>query len=363
MQSSSELGNVPPHYKTLGVDPSITPEDLTKHYRKVSLQLHPDRVAHREGITAEERRAMDSQYQRITEAYRELSDAEKRSAYDTRHGVNFNARVHSVLRTIHSHNDAAQSRMCATKTAEETSRTTAEKRRRDETEKEAPAEEEEEEEYNPDSFSEDEVAASREKDTKFFSLQLLGVMDRTSHLRSIRLVKRRTRDAEGAIIDTEKSWGIVLHQNYIVDCDKTKYDGDNRIIFPCRIVQIGHFSLGDEEQPVTDKLRQVEEEARRRAPDKDVEVSILVKYNVQDWLLVGDATLLQNADVLDKFVAEGSYPLLSQLRSSVITAVNGNAVENGAELKEALAASSQANKTVLTAAFLPQIVKKKSHNY
>ncbi|KAG5474701.1 hypothetical protein LSCM4_03876 [Leishmania orientalis] len=100
--------NAPPHYQCLGVDPSINAADLARHYKKLSLQLHPDRAAYRDDADNEEH--VRDRYQRITEAYAVLSDPEKRSAYDTKHGVNFQSRLAHLQSVIGQHNTMAVQR-------------------------------------------------------------------------------------------------------------------------------------------------------------------------------------------------------------------------------------------------------------
>ena len=58
------------HYSTLGVAKTATPDEIKKAYRKLASQHHPDKG----GDTAK--------FQEIEEAYRTLSDPEKRAQYD-----------------------------------------------------------------------------------------------------------------------------------------------------------------------------------------------------------------------------------------------------------------------------------------
>jgi len=58
------------HYETLGVSKTATPDEIKKAYRKLASQHHPDKG----GDTA--------MFQKIEEAYRILSDPEKKSQYD-----------------------------------------------------------------------------------------------------------------------------------------------------------------------------------------------------------------------------------------------------------------------------------------
>lgn len=58
------------HYKTLGVARNATPDEIKKAYRKLASQHHPDKG----GDTA--------MFQKIEEAYRVLSDPQKKQEYD-----------------------------------------------------------------------------------------------------------------------------------------------------------------------------------------------------------------------------------------------------------------------------------------
>ena len=58
------------HYQTLGVAKTATPDEIKKAYRKLASQHHPDKG----GDTA--------MFQKVEEAYRVLSDPQKRQEYD-----------------------------------------------------------------------------------------------------------------------------------------------------------------------------------------------------------------------------------------------------------------------------------------
>jgi len=62
------------YYKILGVNRNATQEEIKKAYRKLAIELHPDK--HPNNKQAEER------FQQITEAYHVLSDPNKRRRYD-----------------------------------------------------------------------------------------------------------------------------------------------------------------------------------------------------------------------------------------------------------------------------------------
>ncbi len=62
------------YYEVLGVDRTVTEQELKKAYRRLALELHPDR--NREDPMAEEK------FKEASEAYQVLSDQEKRELYD-----------------------------------------------------------------------------------------------------------------------------------------------------------------------------------------------------------------------------------------------------------------------------------------
>jgi len=57
-------------YKILGVNPSATPAEIKESYRRLSMDLHPDRGGDQKHFI------------KITEAYNILSDKDKRKQYD-----------------------------------------------------------------------------------------------------------------------------------------------------------------------------------------------------------------------------------------------------------------------------------------
>ena len=62
------------YYKVLGVDENISEKELTKAYRKLARQLHPD--ANPGDSSAEER------FKEVSAAYDVLGDSKKRAEYD-----------------------------------------------------------------------------------------------------------------------------------------------------------------------------------------------------------------------------------------------------------------------------------------
>ena len=71
------MANGKDYYKVLGIDKSASEEDVKKAYRKLAREHHPDVVSEKDKEAAEKR------FKEINEAYRVLSDAEKRKMYDT----------------------------------------------------------------------------------------------------------------------------------------------------------------------------------------------------------------------------------------------------------------------------------------
>ena len=62
------------HYDVLQIDPKATPDEIKRAFRRLSMDLHPDK----NGNSEESKRA----FQEINEAYNVLSDPEKRGNYD-----------------------------------------------------------------------------------------------------------------------------------------------------------------------------------------------------------------------------------------------------------------------------------------
>ena len=70
------------YYKTLGVDPKATDQEIRKAYKKLAIKWHPDKNGNSK--EAEEK------FKAISEAYSVLSDKEKRREYDGYcSGINF----------------------------------------------------------------------------------------------------------------------------------------------------------------------------------------------------------------------------------------------------------------------------------
>ncbi len=63
------------YYETLGVEKTATAEDIKKAFRKLARQHHPD--------VAKDKKAAETKFKEINEAYEVLGDPEKRKKYDT----------------------------------------------------------------------------------------------------------------------------------------------------------------------------------------------------------------------------------------------------------------------------------------
>ena len=65
--------NARDYYETLGVNRNAQPEDISRAYKRLSLQQHPDQYKN----TSQSDQA-DVNFQQISEAYQALSDPERR---------------------------------------------------------------------------------------------------------------------------------------------------------------------------------------------------------------------------------------------------------------------------------------------
>jgi len=68
------------YYQILGVDPKASDEDIKKAYFQLARKFHPDRFDRQ--ISHSYREQIDEVFNAVTNAYRTLSDKEKRAAYD-----------------------------------------------------------------------------------------------------------------------------------------------------------------------------------------------------------------------------------------------------------------------------------------
>lgn len=72
--ASAEVSAAGSHYKTLGVNPDATAEEIKKAYHKLSLKCHPDRNKSEKA---------GAEFHQVKKAYDVLSDSDKRRLYDT----------------------------------------------------------------------------------------------------------------------------------------------------------------------------------------------------------------------------------------------------------------------------------------
>ena len=72
------------YYQILGVSKNVTQNEIKHAFRKLALKWHPDRVK------SEHKKAAEEKFKKISEAYRILSDVNKRGSYDFDLGSNQN---------------------------------------------------------------------------------------------------------------------------------------------------------------------------------------------------------------------------------------------------------------------------------
>eukprot|EP00796_Vickermania_ingenoplastis_P008287 gene8287-5806_t len=208
---------LPPYYAVLGVPVDVTPADLARHYRQLSLAHHPDRAAYHQQRGA----AALGKFQEITAAYKVLSDPQRRAAYDVQYGVNFQARAATIHETIQRRNDLSSKR----------ARSPAAKQEKSDGGHSASGEESDES-YTP---SEGEPRRQPRAEPTFTLVpvpQVAGTAEQ--QWRGVTL--RRPRGA--------MSWGLELSNegNFtLVHCDGP---AAGRVPVPSVIVQVNHRSVG-----------------------------------------------------------------------------------------------------------------------
>ena len=93
---AAEVTDTPPeatYYEVLGVRVDAPVEEIKKAYRRLALELHPDKLL-RNGMTEEELAAATALFLRVQEAYDTLGDADKRNQYDLKlSGVQYDVPV------------------------------------------------------------------------------------------------------------------------------------------------------------------------------------------------------------------------------------------------------------------------------
>lgn len=394
MQPSSPA--VPPHYECLGVAPSISAADLARHYKKLSLELHPDRAAYRNDAGNEVH--VQARYQRITEAYAVLSDPEKRSAYDTRHGVNFQSRVVRLQAAIGQHNTSALQRTTSSASPVLLQGDTT-NARSDHAEPNEADGDEDDDEYDPNEVAvtsrgataqpsahppraapaRRKAAGAHDSDesdgddvTQLFSLQprhgdaagathtVEGVP--VTQLRGLTLRRPRTFAAAAAAVTPyfTRTWGLLFDQNVLVGLDdeypETLHDiaGLAGAPFPSVVQQVNDTMV----LPRADVGRLVSQASgapsggepneiaapSSEAPEME-ELHLTLAYTTCCFDLVGDVHLLRDATTVERLVPAWCIaPQLGPLASdAVVLSVNGAAVRSGAELRAALRGAAAAS--------------------
>jgi DnaJ-class molecular chaperone len=80
-RAEGSLENSETYYSLLGVTIEVSKEDIKKAFRKLVLELHPDKLAG-QNLTHEEEEESKNRFIKVTDAYEVLIDDEKRKEYD-----------------------------------------------------------------------------------------------------------------------------------------------------------------------------------------------------------------------------------------------------------------------------------------
>lgn len=76
-------------YQALRVEPGATQKDVATAFRRLAMELHPDRNVGREAQVAEE-------FDKVRMAYNILSNEASRNEYDSKHNLNLGRRIATV---------------------------------------------------------------------------------------------------------------------------------------------------------------------------------------------------------------------------------------------------------------------------
>ena len=80
LSASAEEEHKRNHYEALGVEPEAEAADIKKAFRRLALELHPDKISN--NATEVERQEAHDFFLDIQDAYFTLSDVERRRKYD-----------------------------------------------------------------------------------------------------------------------------------------------------------------------------------------------------------------------------------------------------------------------------------------
>lgn len=340
--SSQHAKNTPAYYACLGVDPSISAAELTKHYRRLSLKLHPDRAAYRGNPSGEA--AVAQRFQEITEAYTVLSDPTRRSTYDTQQGLNFFGRVSSLQRAIQRHNQMASDRRAerdpTTEDVDKESCSSPSSRVR----KEVLALEEEsddEDEYIPDDTHATAPLAPRGQRS------LESEVTRTLHLRpwagrrNAPCSSNATSTLRGTTIFKaveDSSWGLELHGQRLLRCR-----GHGGIPYPALVTQINGRSVGEGQEVAAliagGHVETIREEASERqgAVDRDL-LHLTLSFHTASFDIGGDLKRLADRNFVDQVVPRTlvAAEIPDLLPGQTLLSVNDESVHSAEELRNTL---------------------------
>ncbi|KAK7196368.1 DnaJ domain containing protein [Novymonas esmeraldas] len=360
--------SAPPHYECLGVDPSITAADLARHYKKLSLQLHPDRAAYRSDAAAGDEAAIQARYQRITEAYGVLSDPERRSAYDTKHGVNFQSRLVRLQAVIGQHNSQAVQRSTAggggggddtPAEAPATVSAASAVPATDPARGDRDASSEDDEDYDPHEtvapprrgVGVDQQCDDGDSAVRLFSLYPRAGDTPETQYRGISLSRALVSPTSACA----RTWGLRLDGNAVVGvqdefvAELGNISGLAAVPFPAVVQQMNDtMVLPSANLPrLLSRLYDAEAASRLGAtastsPAATEQLHFVLAYSTATYDLVGAVDLLRDDDTMQQLVPSWcTAPLLAPLLpDATVLAVNGTPVRSADELRAALRAAA-----------------------
>lgn len=305
---------VPHHYEVLGVSPSVSMAELTRRYKKLSLEFHPDRAAYR-SLSAEEESQTQQRFQSISESYIVLSDPITRHKYDTQHAVNYQGRVSSLQQTLEAHN----SRVVAPKRERgeddgedyaDSYRLSPHPRREAEGER---GEEDEESDYDP----EENVVpfhATRSSHSLQFALRSVPGQEVREVLRTVSIERLDCSSPS-------PSWGLTFRGTELLSARR-----GGGIPYPATVTQVNGECIADS----ADVAAVLVGWQPGAGP-----LELTLSFRTEIFELAGDIASLAAEDVREMLVPasqqSAEFPLL--FRDHAVLSCNGSAVGDATELR------------------------------